>query len=166
MALVESKTGSLVRWHSVTYTPGSLGRVPLPGMTSTVFRLAHGPCLRPASNIQPQNILFSSPGKQGTMGSGPGHPQQSSEKLSARLSFLDLILASPRRQERIGSVKSLVLVGVLNQPTPNPREQISSNNNSSSSPRSINTANIKYQKPWPPCRQLSELWVRFPRFSA
>lgn len=118
MALVENKTGSLVRWHSVTYTPGSLGRVPLPGMTSTVFKLAHGPCLRPASNIQPQNILFSSPGKQGPMGSGPGHPQQSSEKLSARLSFLDLMLASPRRQERIGSVKSLVLVGVLNQPTP------------------------------------------------
>lgn len=69
------------------------------------------------------------------MGSGPGHPQQSTEQLSARLSLLDLMLASPTRQERIGSVKSLVLVGDLNQPTPNPREQSSSNSSSSNSPQ-------------------------------
>lgn len=74
------------------------------------------------------------------MGSGPGHPQQSTEQLSARLSFLDLMLASPRRWERIGGVKSLY------QPTPNPREQSSSSSSSSNSPRTINIANIKIPK--------------------
>lgn len=113
MAPVENKTSSLVRWQS----PPHQGHwVPLLGMTSSVFELAHGPCLRPASNIQPQNLLFSSPGKQGPMGSGPGHPQQSTEQLSARLSFLDLMLASPRRRERIGGMKSLCWWEILTSP--------------------------------------------------